>query len=593
MTAIPAPAPAPRPAEPKAPGFFARLFRDPNAIWLREMRQGSRLGRTPWILFALTLTISLLMCSIGGLAAAENAAPASLGGALFQVFFSIAYLVVVIVGPAVAANSVASEREGKTWEAILLTGLQPKEIARGKFMAAYTTIALYIVVLAPVGALSFLFGGVTATEVVVAFIFLFLVAGLAVAFGLAVSSLMASLRGAIVVTLMLAICIGPMLYSVFGFGMSFAIHKQWPDVPEGPPIWLPLAYSRAKFGIEYALILFAMPILLMTIPAWFLYESTIANLTGDTDDRSTGLKRWFAFSTPLLAIGASIPSLASEDDDARAAWSIVGMVVFFLYLGFCAMLFAFEPAGASRRVRIHWDRIRAGALRRFFGPGLSKTAVLLMLFGVLGLGGIAFLDMAVLQAFGTSSGKEIYVFRIFCFAAYATPFFVFVVGFVSWLRARGNSPWIARLIVSGVLFLIAAGPWVVAAIGGVLAQSHDQDWLVIAAPSPFYVFAMIKALDPSYGAGTVTSTSNVIIPAGLACAAAWGVLGLGLVAAAARRCSQQVASFDAAQAQADAALEAEDEAAQRAAAEAAAAAAQATADAPATIPNPTGPLVGG
>ncbi|PMU64969.1 ABC transporter permease, partial [Pseudomonas sp. FW215-L2] len=84
-----------------------------------------------------------------------------------------AYLVVTLVGPAVAANSIASEREGKTWEAVLLTGLTPKNIARGKFMAAYTTIAIYIVVLAPVGALSFLFGGVTATDVVTAFAFLF------------------------------------------------------------------------------------------------------------------------------------------------------------------------------------------------------------------------------------------------------------------------------------------------------------------------------------------------------------------------------------------------------------------------------------
>src|SRR5262249_30303456 len=127
----------------------------------------------------------------------------------------------------------------------------PKEIARGKFMAAYTTIALYIVVLAPVGALSFLFGGVTALEVVVAFLFLFLIAALAVAFGLAVSSLMSSLRGAIVVTLMLAICIGPFLYVTFGFG--------------------------ASFGFEYVLVLFGLPLLLVFVPAWFLYETTISN----------------------------------------------------------------------------------------------------------------------------------------------------------------------------------------------------------------------------------------------------------------------------------------------------------------------------
>src|SRR3954471_10004928 len=110
----------------------------PNAIWMREMRQSARLARTPWVLFALTLVLSLLMCSIGGIAATTNTAPAVIGQTLFQTFFSLAYLVVILVGPAVAANSIASEREGRTWEAVLLTGLRPKEIARGKFLAAYT-----------------------------------------------------------------------------------------------------------------------------------------------------------------------------------------------------------------------------------------------------------------------------------------------------------------------------------------------------------------------------------------------------------------------------------------------------------------------
>jgi ABC-type transport system involved in multi-copper enzyme maturation permease subunit len=531
-------------------GWIARMIRDPNAIWMREMRQSSRLGRTPWILFALTLSISLLMCSIGGLASAEHAAPAQLGGALFQVFFSIAYLVVVIVGPAVAANSIASEREGKTWEAVLLTGLSPKEIARGKFLAAYTTIALYIVVLAPVGALSFLFGGVTAVEVVVAFGFLFLIAGLAVAFGLAVSSLMSSLRGAIVVTLMLAICIGPFLYSTFGFGASFAIHREWSEVPEAFPIWLPLAYSRATFGIEYVLFLLVLPLLLVIVPAWFLYEATISNLTGEADDRSTGLKRWFACCTPLLAAACVLPSLLSDSDSDRVGFAITGLVSFALHLGFSSMLFTAEPPGPSRRVRIHWTRSKAGALRRFFGPGLTKTSLLVMLIGVLGMVGIAAVTIAGIEILGSGYDKTTKVLEVFVFAAYATPFFVFVVGLNSWIRARGNSPWIARLISGGVLFLIAAGPWVVAAIGGVLLRAEDKDWIIVGSPSPFYAFVMVGAVD---------STRHLLtIPAGLACAMGWGALGLALLAAAGRRCHKVVQQHDAAVAQAEAALDAEE-----------------------------------
>jgi ABC-type transport system involved in multi-copper enzyme maturation permease subunit len=491
------------------------------------------------------------MCSIGGLASAEHASPAQLGGGLFQVFFSIAYLVVVIVGPAVAANSIASEREGKTWEAVLLTGLMPKVIARGKFMAAYTTIALYIVVLAPVGALSFLFGGVTALEVVVAFLFLFMVAALAVAFGLAVSSLMSSLRGAIVVTLMLAICIGPFLYVTFGVGASFALHRQWNEVPEGFPIWLPLAYSRATFGLDYVLVLFVLPLLLVLVPAWFLYETTISNLTGDADDKSTGLKVWYAVCTPLLAIACALPSLLSDSDSDRLGFAIVGIIAFSTHTGFSTMLFAYEPPGPSRRVRIHWQRSGTGAIKRFFGPGLTKTSVLVMLFGVLGLAAIALATMLALEAFGTSSDKETKVLQIFVFAAYATPFFVFVVGLNTWLRARGNSPWIARLISGGILFLIAAGPWVVAAIGGVLARTDEKDWLVVGSPSPFYAFVMLGEIDSAH-------IHHITIPAGLACATGWGALGLVLLAAAGRRCARTVAQHDAAVAQAEAALDAEE-----------------------------------
>jgi ABC-type transport system involved in multi-copper enzyme maturation permease subunit len=537
---------------PSKKGLFDRLFADPNAIWMREMRQSARLGRTPWILFSLTLTISLLMCSIGGIAAAENTSPANIGGGLFQAFFSVAYFVVIVVGPTVAANSIASEREGKTWEAVLLTGLTPKEIARGKFLAAYTTIALYIVVLAPVGALSFLFGGVTATEVVVAFLFLFLVAALGVAFGLAVSSLMASLRGAIVVTLMLAICIGPTLYSIFGFGCSFAMHKIWNEVPEAFPIWLPLAYSRASFGAEYLALLIALPILLIVVPAWFLYEATISNLTGEADDRSSGLKRWFVVATPLMALACAVPSLIAEVDDDRSGWAIAGVSAFGAYATFCALLFAFEPAGPSRRVRIHWERTGAGAIKRFFGPGLMKSSVLVAMLGFTGMIAIAGIDAIFLEALGTTSSKEMRLEQIFVYTAYASLFFVFVCGLTAWFRARNNSPWVSRLIASAIIFLIAAGPWVVAAIGGALTNAHDKDWLVIASPSPFFAFTMVSWLDR---ASTETAP---IIACGLGCAMIWGFVGFGLLIGSARRCARTVREHDGAMAEAEAALLAED-----------------------------------
>ena len=108
--------------------------------------------------------MTLLIAAIGGLVSTYES-PATTGVVLFQVFFSLAYFVVTLVGPARRRQQHRLRARGTH-----LGGrdphraLRPAVVARGKFLAAYTAIGMYIVMLAPVGALPFLFGGVTATE---------------------------------------------------------------------------------------------------------------------------------------------------------------------------------------------------------------------------------------------------------------------------------------------------------------------------------------------------------------------------------------------------------------------------------------------
>ncbi len=552
------------PRDPSAPppaaglrGVWSRVTREPNAIWMREMRQSARLARTPWILFTLVLVLTLVLSSIGGLTASSGTSPAELGGALFQIFFGLAYFVVVLVGPTVAANGIAAEREGRTWEAVLLTGMTPKEIARGKFLAAYTTMAIYLVALAPVGALSFLFGGVTAGEVVIAFAFLFLLAALVVAFGLAVSSFMSNLRGAIVITLMLAAVLGPMLFSVGGFGCSLIAHKLWPDVPEGMPIWLPLAYQRAAFGVDYAVLLVMFPLLLVAIPAWFLYEATIANLTGEADDRSTGLKRWFAITTPIAAVAGSVPSLLVSDYDGRTGLCIAGIVVYVLHIFLCAMLFTAEPPGPSRRIEVRWRRSSAGTMTRFLGPGLFRTMLLVVFMAVVGVAFIAVIDGVgvALYGTGTSAIKERSLDQIAVVAAYVTPYCVFVIGLLAWLRARNASPWVPRIIAVGVFFLVAVAPWVVAAITGVLADSSAKAWILLASPSPFFLVSMLSEI------GSYTHETPMLVPVGMIFSLGWGALGLMFLSVAKHRSDKIVGERDAIQKRSDEAYAAEERAA--------------------------------
>ncbi len=517
-------------------GLLGAFIRDPNAIWIREMRQSARAGRTPWLIFAATLLVSLTVCSLGGIVVSAHVSPAKVGLALSQVFFSLAWSVVALVGPVVAANSVAAEREGRTWEAILLTGMTPSEIARGKFVAAYTTIALYIAGLAPIAAVPFLFGGTTATEVILGFALLMLLAALAVAFGLAVSSMVSSLRAALVVTLLLSVLFSPILFSTFGFGFAAIAHKAWPDVPI-LPVWLPLAYTRAPFGIAYLVFLMAAPLTSIAIPAWFFYELTVANLSGTADDRSTGLKRWFVVAAIATTSFLVVAVLLVDRTDIDGAYGLVATMLFTFTL-FAAFLFADEPLVASKRVRTHWARRRRTALTRWFGPGLGRTTTLVILITHASFTTLA--AAALLRCMPYPGASQKALLSIVSFTGYGLGFSTFVTGLNSFLRSRNSSAWGVRIITIAVSMAIALLPWAVAAIAGVITQQDRA--IAIAAPS--FTFApVVLSVRKAY----------TILPA-IACFTGWWFIGLVLALFGARRARTAIAEQANMAAQLDASL---------------------------------------
>lgn len=553
--------PASQRAVDRARFRWARLLHDPNPIWIRELKQAARLGRTPVILMVVTILMALLIASVGGVAS-TNTAPARTGVVLFQTFFSLAFFVVAWVGPAVAANSIASEREGKTWEALILTGLRPETVARGKFLAAFTAIGTYVVMLAPVGAVPFLFGGVTAVEVVIAFVLLFVFAVLGVAFGLAISSKMQSLRVAIVLALLLGVPLSMAAFGSLGVGLSVGVHELWNEVPDGPPVWLPTALARAPFGVEYVLYLIVMPLALIAVPAWFLYEVTVANLTAPNDDRSSGLKRWFLAASAAFLIAAVLPVFAVDADDLRAV-AVLASCGLLLHFGFCTFVFAGEPIGPSRRVVTHWDRDRVGRVRRWFGPGISRTTTLELLLGVGAIAVVAVVCTAGVELAGTAiTDPAEHVGQIATFTLYTAGFLVFLVGLRSWLRTGNRTPVIVRVLLVAIAFGIAVGPWIVAAIAGVLGSGSD-DALIVAAPSPFYAFFVLDAVE--------RSGKELHVMAGVIASVVWGGIGLVLVGSSHRRATAILQEHDRLLAEAAARFEAEDAAlaeAEQAAAEA-------------------------
>ncbi|HEX6271621.1 MAG TPA: ABC transporter permease [Polyangiaceae bacterium] len=519
------------PPPPSVRGLFAfktrfeRLFSDPNPVWMRELRAAARLQRTPVILAVITGMMTLLVCSIGGVAAMSSE-PARVGTWLYHTFFSLTFAVVTWMGPAVASTTIAAERSGRTWEALELTGLGPAAIARGKFLAALSYVSLYLVMLAPVGALPFLFGGVTAFEIVLAFVLLGVFAVLSVAFGLAMSSKLGSPAVAILATLLVSVFCSIAAYVGLGFGLSYAANDFWPGVVAGAPVWLPTAYVRADFSAEYVALLVLLPFVLIAVPAWLFYEITIANMAPPSDDRSTRLRLWTLVSTPGLTLSALGCGAAFRD----ATWFLFGEVALFVMCVFVAFVFAGEPLGPSRRVEVHWQREGVSALRRFVGPGVIPASITLV---ALALGCFGLLVLAGFLLIPSRADA----FAVLALGGYAAAFAVFVAGFAAWTRARATGPGVPRVLLLGALFLAFVGPYIAMAIAGVSGSGNSA--MLIAAPSPIYAFHMVgEARNLAFaasGAASPDPAREAALLAGAVCAAAWALMGLGLLAVATAR----------------------------------------------------------
>jgi hypothetical protein len=521
---------------------IARWRQDPNPVWMRELRQSARLQRTPVILMTITVAAALLICSIGGVASV-TAEPAKVGVGIFHTFFTLAFFLVTWLGPAVAASTIAGEKNGRTWEALALTGLPPAQIARGKFLAAYTYIALYLVMLAPVGALPFLFGGVTATEVILAFFCCFVFAALA----------------AIIVTLLITLSTSLLIYFSLGVGLSYAVHDQWPAVPMGPPVWLPTAWVRADLGLPYLAFLLVLPAVAVLVPAWLFYEVTIANLAGPSDDRSTRLRIWTIVSGLALAGCCAIVQLSTRELE----WALAEACFLFLYFSFVIFMVAGEPLGPSRRVRIAWERSGRSRAMRALGPGVVPAttwvlAILLLTFATcIGVGWLSLKP---------GSDRDVLVL----FAGQLLAFLVFLCGLSAFFRARAEGATTPRVLLLVTVLTTSIGPWIAMAIAGVVTRGRG-DALALAAPSPTYAFVLADELSHS-----TTYPYELVLPA-ILCSAGYALFGVGLLALAASRSHQRLAAERARLTQLESLLDAE----LRAEEEAAAAAAPAPATGPA------------
>jgi hypothetical protein len=512
------------------PSWQRRLWQSP--LLVRELRQAVRTGRTIVILLTLAVLVGLLIVSIAG-AFGMGKGPVNFGPVLFQVFFSLAFFIVLVVGPTIAAVGVASEKDGRTWEALVLAGLDGRAIARGKFWTAATAVLAFLCMIAPASLFCLLLGGVTILEIVLAFALLLVIALIGIAFGVTVGAWAGSTAAATLTTLGAALVGAPALYFGCGLATSFLAHATWPAIPSAMPVWLPLAYTRAHFDALYVLLLLVLPFIITALALWFFYELAVLLLSPKTDDRATGIKRWYLVSLPLVTGMATIPGLMTRGVGSTTAW-IAGLAGLYLFVTFTAFVLSGDALLPSPRVEFRWQKAGAGWATRALGPGLVQTCTLHLVTALMSMAIFALVGAGLLSRGVFPGMPPVPAVGLLLCAENWSAFLMFVVGFLLWCRARSESTGAARLLTAMVTVVAVAAPWALFVVLAYPASKRGFDATILAAPSPLYSLAMVRAVEKG--------EPHLALTAGLGCSLGWASLGLTLFGFGARRATKVIAA---------------------------------------------------
>ena len=300
------------------------MRRDP--IWLREWRATARLARTPWLLSLSLLAMTLGLVTVGALG--HFPYPSLRGQYLSQIYFGSGALLVVLLGPALAASAVAAEREGKTWEALVMTGLAPERIDRGKFRAAYSELALYLFMLLPAAGLPHVAGGVRIGETALGLVMLFALGALAVRFGLAVSAALPTARSALLVTVLASALLSLSMAAASAIAVHWLRHRvELPAVSIDAPVFWPVALAYGPWSLETIRYLLVIPGLLAATSWVFLRRLSFAGMSERRELRTREHARAFAGLVLPLAFTLGLVPFARADE-AFALEIFLALVVF-------------------------------------------------------------------------------------------------------------------------------------------------------------------------------------------------------------------------------------------------------------------------
>jgi ABC-type transport system involved in multi-copper enzyme maturation permease subunit len=148
-----------------------------NPVMLKELRERMR-GARAFVVITIYLglmagfAVLLYLIQRADIQDQGTALTGQLGRDLFAGVVGIEFLLIVFIAPAFTAGAVTAERERKTYDLLQITLLPMPSFIVGKLESALSYVFLLLLAAIPLQSIAFLFGGVSETELILAFIIL-------------------------------------------------------------------------------------------------------------------------------------------------------------------------------------------------------------------------------------------------------------------------------------------------------------------------------------------------------------------------------------------------------------------------------------
>ncbi|WP_171809714.1 ABC transporter permease [Corallococcus exiguus] len=338
-----------------------------NPLVVKEVRQGLR-TRVFWVSFGLLLAACLVL-SLIAFANTHDSTYTREGRSYFFSFFVCLALVHFGLIPFNAYRSLAREREDETWSLLLLTGLGPRRILRGKVASFLVQAVLYASAVGPFLLFSYFLNGIDLPTILMVLmlggawmVFLTLVSVCAATVAdsrMGRAAVRFALVAVLVVTFFQALTFTFVVTNERGSGFSF---------------------DRSFFlGLGAAF-------WLLVSDGWLVFETAVARLSLVTENYTRHPRRALVVQVFLTFVGmTAVWWLMDRDDDIPGVMGILGG----LHLIFATLFMATDVDGQSRPLRAGtraWTLFRPGALRGF------RLSVLLLVGWAVGCGGLLWLS---------------------------------------------------------------------------------------------------------------------------------------------------------------------------------------------------------